>query len=174
MAYPKPESRRPQRHSTSRAGRVRSARLRLAWLGGIASRRVLHLRQPTLRIASPPRSSSHHGKTIQDVQGCTPAPAPLSFAADFVQGKNAKSRGGDPGQGVRGNYDNVPTENAGYEKYYREASIIPDDEWPVFWETLKKTLPTTFRFTGSKACVILHALLLPSGANPETAMPLTP
>lgn len=53
-------------------------------------------------------------------------------------------------KGQRGNYDSIPSENALYEKFYRESGLIPEEEWEEFWKALKRTLPTTFRFTGSK------------------------
>ncbi|CCX29922.1 S-adenosyl-L-methionine-dependent methyltransferase [Pyronema domesticum] len=56
--------------------------------------------------------------------------------------------------GVRGSYDTIVSENALYEKYYKEAKVVPEEEWDDFWSALKRTLPTTFRFTGSRG----HAL----------------
>ncbi|TGZ80021.1 S-adenosyl-L-methionine-dependent methyltransferase [Ascodesmis nigricans] len=57
-------------------------------------------------------------------------------------------------KGVRGSYESIPNENALYEKFYKESGFIPEEEWDDFWSALKRTLPTTFRFTGSKG----HAL----------------
>lgn len=53
-------------------------------------------------------------------------------------------------KGVRGSYESIPNENALYEKFYKESGFIPEEEWDDFWSALKRTLPTTFRFTGSK------------------------
>lgn len=55
--------------------------------------------------------------------------------------------------GVRGSYDTIVSENALYEKYYKEAKVVPEEEWDDFWSALKRTLPTTFRFTGSRGFV---------------------
>ncbi|KAL7271489.1 tRNA (cytosine-5-)-methyltransferase ncl1 [Rhizina undulata] len=73
------------------------------------------------------------------------------------KGFKGRKKGSDRkqgGQGERANYETIPSENAKYEAYYRESGLIPEEEWSEFWGTLKRTLPTTFRFTGSKA----HAL----------------
>ncbi|KAI9239310.1 MAG: S-adenosyl-L-methionine-dependent methyltransferase [Podila humilis] len=37
------------------------------------------------------------------------------------------------------------------EEYYKAQKIMSDEEWPVFWEHLKVTLPTTFRITGTRS-----------------------
>jgi hypothetical protein len=68
-------------------------------------------------------------------------------------GDKRRDRGGQkqqPAQGERGNYTSIATENALYERFYKESQILPEDEWEPFWEALKRTLPTTFRFTGSR------------------------
>ncbi|KAI5845827.1 S-adenosyl-L-methionine-dependent methyltransferase [Morchella snyderi] len=62
-------------------------------------------------------------------------------------GQGSGSKGAD----TRGDaYVSIPTENEKYEKFYKESGLIPEEEWEEFWSTLKRTLPTTFRFTGSK------------------------
>ncbi|ORY95172.1 S-adenosyl-L-methionine-dependent methyltransferase [Lobosporangium transversale] len=37
------------------------------------------------------------------------------------------------------------------EQYYKAQKIMSDEEWPIFWEHLKVTLPTTFRITGTRS-----------------------
>lgn len=32
--------------------------------------------------------------------------------------------------------------------------MLPESEWEAFMTSLRTPLPTTFRFTGSKACVL--------------------
>jgi hypothetical protein len=61
-----------------------------------------------------------------------------------------------PVQGERGNYTSITTENALYERFYKESNILPEEEWNDFWNALKRTLPTTFRFTGSRGCVEIY------------------
>ncbi|KAK3840762.1 MAG: S-adenosyl-L-methionine-dependent methyltransferase [Linnemannia gamsii] len=37
------------------------------------------------------------------------------------------------------------------EEYYKAQNIMSEEEWPVFWNHLKVTLPTTFRITGTRS-----------------------
>mmetsp|Transcript_15201 Transcript_15201/g.36163 ORF Transcript_15201/g.36163 Transcript_15201/m.36163 type:complete len:1022 (+) Transcript_15201:100-3165(+) len=39
--------------------------------------------------------------------------------------------------------------NDDFEEYYRAQSIVPEEHWEEFLETLRSTLPTTFRINGS-------------------------
>ncbi|KAG0348735.1 tRNA (cytosine(34)-C(5))-methyltransferase [Podila humilis] len=48
-------------------------------------------------------------------------------------------------------YEAVVKENAKMEEYYKAQKIVSDDDWPIFWEHLKVTLPTTFRITGTRS-----------------------
>ncbi|KAK2768276.1 hypothetical protein FQN54_000129 [Arachnomyces sp. PD_36] len=41
-----------------------------------------------------------------------------------------------------------------FERYYNGLGVVPDDEKEEFWATLRRDLPNSFRFTGSKS----HAL----------------
>ncbi|KAK6355501.1 hypothetical protein TWF696_004598 [Orbilia brochopaga] len=51
----------------------------------------------------------------------------------------------------RTDYTAIDKDNAKFEAYYRTQGIIPDDEeFQKFWTCLKETLPTTWRFTGSR------------------------
>ncbi|KAF9934036.1 hypothetical protein FBU30_003546 [Linnemannia zychae] len=45
----------------------------------------------------------------------------------------------------------VKKENAQMEEYYKAQNIMSEEEWPVFWDHLKVTLPTTFRITGTRS-----------------------
>ncbi|KHJ34286.1 putative trna (cytosine-5-)-methyltransferase ncl1 [Erysiphe necator] len=54
----------------------------------------------------------------------------------------------------RVSFDKVPKSNERFEKYYNQILGLSDDEKSVFWEALKRELPNSFRFTGSKS----HAL----------------
>ena len=53
----------------------------------------------------------------------------------------------------RDSYQPVEFKNEMYERFYKESGLVPEEEFPVFWASLKRTLPTTFRFTGSKTWV---------------------
>lgn len=52
------------------------------------------------------------------------------------------------------NKADVDRHNDRYERYYNELGLIPKDDREGFWEAMRRDLPNSFRFTGSKA----HAL----------------
>jgi multisite-specific tRNA:(cytosine-C5)-methyltransferase len=52
------------------------------------------------------------------------------------------------------NKADVDRHNDRYERYYNELGLIPKDDREEFWEAMRRDLPNSFRFTGSKA----HAL----------------
>lgn len=43
--------------------------------------------------------------------------------------------------------------NEKLERYYNELNIVEGEERAVFWETMRRELPNSFRFTGSKRYV---------------------
>ncbi|KAI9764926.1 MAG: hypothetical protein M1840_007951 [Geoglossum simile] len=75
-------------------------------------------------------------------------------------------RGGGRGRGGRGGggqrdgeriaYPPVVKRNELFEKHYNDLGIFGTEESEVFWEALRRDLPSSFRFTGSKG----HALLV--------------
>lgn len=46
--------------------------------------------------------------------------------------------------------DKADMHNERFEKYYRAQTILPDEEWDGFLESLRNPLPTTFRVAGSR------------------------
>ncbi|KAL3493472.1 S-adenosyl-L-methionine-dependent methyltransferase [Aspergillus germanicus] len=62
--------------------------------------------------------------------------------------------GGNGGGAQRRDWQDFPRSNERFENYYNSQDIIPEEEREIFWETLRKDLPNSFRFTGSKG----HAL----------------
>jgi multisite-specific tRNA:(cytosine-C5)-methyltransferase len=62
-------------------------------------------------------------------------------------------RGGGA-RGQRQNYADIPKTNEKLERFYTEQGFIPQEEREAFWEALRRDLPNSFRFTGSKG----HAL----------------
>ena len=52
------------------------------------------------------------------------------------------------------NKADVDRHNDRYERYYNELGLVPNDDREDFWEAMRRDLPNSFRFTGSKA----HAL----------------
>ncbi|KXT16359.1 hypothetical protein AC579_5570 [Pseudocercospora musae] len=76
------------------------------------------------------------------------------------RGGRGRGRGGGGGgqrnfQDNRVSFDNVDKRNEKFENYYNTIGIVPDaEEREAFWKALRKELPNSFRFTGSKG----HAL----------------
>lgn len=67
----------------------------------------------------------------------------------FLQG--GKGRGGGGGAGrTRSQWQDLTRENEKFERYYNEPEFIPEEEKEVFWATMRKDLPNSFRFTGSR------------------------
>ncbi|KKZ64296.1 hypothetical protein EMCG_09728 [[Emmonsia] crescens] len=70
-------------------------------------------------------------------------------------GKRGNKKGGAGNRGRRPNFSTILVrENEKYENYYNSLHIVPDDEKDEFWAALRRDLPNSFRFTGSKS----HAL----------------
>ncbi|KAL2820608.1 S-adenosyl-L-methionine-dependent methyltransferase [Aspergillus granulosus] len=68
--------------------------------------------------------------------------------------KGGRGGGGGGGGAQRQNWEEFPRSNERFENYYNSQGFIPEEEREIFWETLRKDLPNSFRFTGSKG----HAL----------------
>lgn len=63
---------------------------------------------------------------------------------------NRGGRGGGGGGRSRSNWQDITRDNEKLERYYNEPGIIPDEEREAFWEYMRKDLPNSFRFTGSR------------------------
>ncbi|KAF2091760.1 S-adenosyl-L-methionine-dependent methyltransferase [Saccharata proteae CBS 121410] len=70
------------------------------------------------------------------------------------KGGRGGSRGSGGGWGNRPSYAEVDKNNANFEKYYNELGVVPEEEREQFWTALRKELPNSFRFAGSRG----HAL----------------
>jgi multisite-specific tRNA:(cytosine-C5)-methyltransferase len=78
--------------------------------------------------------------------------------ADSFQGRGGRGgRGGGRGRGrgggqrsQRADYDDIPKTNSLFEKYYNELNLVPDADRESFWDAMRRELPNSFRFTGSK------------------------
>ncbi|KIW93700.1 uncharacterized protein Z519_05014 [Cladophialophora bantiana CBS 173.52] len=74
--------------------------------------------------------------------------------------KGGRGRGSGGGGGPRPRPDNrgskqdISRYNDKFEQYYNQLGIITDEERDDFWKAMRRDLPNSFRFTGSKA----HAL----------------
>ncbi|KAK2735053.1 hypothetical protein FQN55_002298 [Onygenales sp. PD_40] len=70
-------------------------------------------------------------------------------------GKRGGKKGGGPGRGRRPNFSAILVrENEKYEGYYNDLHIVPEAEREELWAAMRRDLPNSFRFTGSKS----HAL----------------
>jgi len=49
--------------------------------------------------------------------------------------------------------EKIDMENERFFAYYKAQKIVPDEEWDVFVEALRRHLPTTFRVAGSRQYV---------------------
>lgn len=58
----------------------------------------------------------------------------------------------DPNNFTR--YSTIVKENEKLEKNYNTILDLPEDERVEFWAALKRELPNSFRFCGSKGCVV--------------------
>jgi hypothetical protein len=65
-------------------------------------------------------------------------------------GKFSRRKHNAPAHKERTTYQEVVRENPQMEAYYKAQNIVSEEEWPIFWEHLKATLPTTFRITGTR------------------------
>jgi multisite-specific tRNA:(cytosine-C5)-methyltransferase len=70
-----------------------------------------------------------------------------------VQFSKGGRGGGNGGGAQRRDWQDFPRSNERFENYYNSQDIIPEEEREIFWETLRKDLPNSFRFTGSKGYV---------------------
>lgn len=64
-----------------------------------------------------------------------------------------RSQGGGRG-GERKNWQQISRENEKFENYYNSQAFIPEEEKEAFWAALKRDLPNSFRFTGSRGYVM--------------------
>ncbi|KAJ5774794.1 Methyltransferase (Ncl1) [Penicillium paradoxum] len=70
--------------------------------------------------------------------------------------KGGRGRGGGGGSAgrTRSMWQDITRDNEKFELYYNEPEFIPEEERELFWATMRKDLPNSFRFTGSRG----HAL----------------
>jgi multisite-specific tRNA:(cytosine-C5)-methyltransferase len=70
------------------------------------------------------------------------------------QNRGNRNRGGGGGgwhsHGDREDYQELEKTNEKFETYYNALGIVPEEEKDEFWNTMKRELPNSFRFTGSR------------------------
>lgn len=82
------------------------------------------------------------------------------------RGGGGGGNGGDRDASWR-NYPDVVKKNEKLERYYNEAIPLDDAEREEFWSTLKRELPNSFRFCGSKGHALAVKRLLETRYAPE-------
>ncbi|KAJ5975470.1 Multisite-specific tRNA:(cytosine-C(5))-methyltransferase [Penicillium waksmanii] len=68
------------------------------------------------------------------------------------------NRGGRGGGG-RTNWSEIARTNEKLERYYNELGIVSEAEKEDFWAAMRRDLPNSFRFTGSRGIILTVALL---------------
>ncbi|KAK0643456.1 S-adenosyl-L-methionine-dependent methyltransferase [Cercophora newfieldiana] len=85
-------------------------------------------------------------------------------------------RGGGRGAGANGEraphrpyqtFPEVPKENEKFERYYKGMLNLPEEEQAEFWAALRRELPNSFRFCGSKGHALEVRKLLQKRYIPE-------
>ncbi|KAH7160858.1 S-adenosyl-L-methionine-dependent methyltransferase [Dactylonectria macrodidyma] len=84
------------------------------------------------------------------------------------RGKNRRGGGGGRGGGHSGrDYPSVPKENEKLQRFYDTLLQLPDDEKTAYWDAMKRELPNSFRFCGSKGHALNVKRLLKDRYIPE-------
>lgn len=68
----------------------------------------------------------------------------------FLQGGKGRGGGGGGAGRTRSQWQDLTRENEKFERYYNEPEFLPEEEKDAFWATMRKDLPNSFRFTGSR------------------------
>ena len=79
----------------------------------------------------------------------------MAEAASEVVDAAAEEEAHEAGAGTAANnrqsFQEVKKENEHFERFYNELNIVPDgEEREQFWAALRRELPNSFRFCGSK------------------------
>lgn len=69
------------------------------------------------------------------------------------RGRGGGGRRGGGGDDNRVSFEKVPKQNDKLEKYYNSVLRLSNEEKDDFWGALKRELPNSFRFAGSKGYV---------------------
>ncbi|RAO67835.1 uncharacterized protein BHQ10_003847 [Talaromyces amestolkiae] len=70
------------------------------------------------------------------------------------KGKKFARKGAAPANRGRSNWTEIVKSNEKYESYYNDHGLIPQEEQEAFWAALRRELPASFRFTGSRGHAI--------------------
>ncbi|KAL3421175.1 methyltransferase [Phlyctema vagabunda] len=85
------------------------------------------------------------------------------------RGKRGGGRGGgrNNGEDNRVSFDKVTKKNEKLERYYNSVLGLSEEEQQEFWDALKRELPNSFRFAGSKGHALAVQRLLKERYIPE-------
>ncbi|KAH7150028.1 S-adenosyl-L-methionine-dependent methyltransferase [Dactylonectria estremocensis] len=84
------------------------------------------------------------------------------------RGKNRRGGGGGRGGGQSGrDYPSIPKENEKLQRFYDTLLQLPDEEKTAYWDAMKRELPNSFRFCGSKGHALNVKRLLKDRYIPE-------
>ena len=72
------------------------------------------------------------------------------YAADTRQSRGERRGRGGGQRPQHAAYEEIPRHNILFEEYYNDLKLVPENEQESFWEALRRELPNSFRFTGSK------------------------
>ena len=62
----------------------------------------------------------------------------------------SRNNGGGGGGGGYRDYRDITKENTNLQKFYDHLLQLPEEEKAQYWDALKRELPNSFRFCGSK------------------------
>ena len=79
----------------------------------------------------------------------------VSRGAHITQSGGRHGGGGTQRPQERVDIQDIPRNHTLFELYYQELRIVNDGEKEAFWEAMRRDLPNSFRFTGSKGYVSL-------------------
>ncbi|KAJ9137235.1 Methyltransferase [Pleurostoma richardsiae] len=83
------------------------------------------------------------------------------------RGGQGGGRGGGWRSDDRGGHASVRKENEKLQRYYDTILALPEEEKTKFWEALRRELPNSFRFAGSKGHALTVRKLLETRYIPE-------
>ncbi|KAJ4149625.1 tRNA (cytosine-5-)-methyltransferase ncl1 [Fusarium falciforme] len=87
------------------------------------------------------------------------------------RGKNRRGGGGGRGGAQAGggwrDYPVIPKENEKLQRFYDTLLQLPEEEKNAYWEALRRELPNSFRFCGSKGHALTVKGLLQTRYIPE-------
>ncbi|KAK6705755.1 hypothetical protein SNK05_009636 [Fusarium graminearum] len=90
-----------------------------------------------------------------------------SFRGKGKRGGGGGGRGGARDGGGWRDYPAIPKENEKLQRFYDSLLQLPEEEKNAYWEALRRELPNSFRFCGSKGHAVTVKNLLQTRYIPE-------